>query len=322
MIESDVLWGRRRDIPPRPQRHGSRSGLPAGPRRHSSRGRHRDHGVPRRAVPDEWRLLLARHVLRPFRIPDHDPARRRVATLGVHTAGPLLGPPGAPAFARAVSHGPRRGGLRRALHAAGHLSGTARRRHRVVVLRRQLALHRGGLQLLRADGRHVTAPAHLVPRRRGAVLPALAADRARDPSHTPRPAFPFGDVHRGVHRLGCGHGDPVFAGVPEPRLLRDRHAGAVPAHWRGLVGRPDVPGQREGGRAHGAGHEHPAGLAGPHEVDDHRDDRRRLRGDRRQRGPVDVGHRQRCLCVPRRVPLGCSGDVVRAGQRRRGSALT
>ena len=129
------------------------------------------------------RLPRRRHVLRPLRLPDHDAARRPSASR--HRAGSSLD-----AF-----WGRRARRLLPALFlllvvvvlygsatmSAAPARGPAGRRAREPLLRRQLALHRHRPVVLRPAHPALAAPAPLVARDRGAVLPGVAVGRGRRP---------------------------------------------------------------------------------------------------------------------------------------------
>ena len=137
---------------------------------------------------------------------------RRASTIQL---GRVLGPPGAPPAPGAVA----RAGLRRDLHALrGRAVGAQRRAQRHVrepLLRRELALHLRPAGLLPAVLRRVAAAAHVVARDRGAVLPRVAADRARVPAHRPRLDAPA--------RRGCARSARSLS------IVVDADCGSIPA---------------------------------------------------------------------------------------------
>ena len=116
------------------------------------------------------RFTRGRGLLRPVWIPDHLTADRGVARKRDDRTACLLGETRAAAPSSAVLHGGGRGTPRGARVRRQLAARPPGRRNRGPVLLRQLARDRDPVQLLRADRRGVTAPAHLVARDRGAVL--------------------------------------------------------------------------------------------------------------------------------------------------------
>ena len=194
--------------PPRPRRparpgHRRRARLP--PRRHLAAG-----WLPRR-----------RRVLRRVGLPHHHAPGPRAVTHRHDRPAGVLDPARPPAAARAAAVRP---GIRAARPAQ---RGRPARRDRAAGdrgrdLHVELARDRGRLRLLRRD---VTAAVHepLVARGRGAVLPRVAARRARA---RPRRATPGGPGRGGARpraAVGGAHGRPPRPREPHPRLLRHRH---------------------------------------------------------------------------------------------------
>ena len=192
---------------PLPHEHGAGSrrcrtsrarGLPAGRRRWVAR-RHRPAGRPRRAArpgdprgaplpprPDlaARRVPRRRRLLRRLRLPHHHPAGARAGHRRPHRPARLLVAPRAAAA-------PRTAGLRAGRRAARPAQrGRPARRHRAAGAGR----HHVHLELARDPRRNRLLRGHLttaadepvVPRRRGAVLPALATGRAG--AARPRPS--------------------------------------------------------------------------------------------------------------------------------------
>ncbi len=242
--------------------------LPAGDRRPPGSSRARRVLLPRRRQLDAGRLPRRRRLLRDQRLPDHLAAAARVPRAGQRAAGPLLAAPGA--AAAAGGRRPDRGDDdRRRDPRARPDRRPARRRDRLALLLRQLALHLRRRLLLRTVPGAVAVHPPLVALGRGAVLPLLAAGlRRRDEAVRPRPAAARRPRRRA--RLGRSRLDPVR---PRPRrlarLLRHRHARRRPPARRrpgaGLepdraapppqrpAGRPDPrPGRRPRPRLRGA----------------------------------------------------------------------
>ena len=140
----------------------------------------------------------------------------RVVPPLLRAAGPA--PPPRPLPAPAAG-----GRLRPVVRRARHAEHAARRCLLHVGLRRQLAVHLLGTELLRALRAAVAAAAHLVVGGRGAVLPGLAG---RGPVR-PAPEGPAGPGRRGRGGHGpLGHPDrlPVQRRRQHlPPLLRHRH---------------------------------------------------------------------------------------------------
>ena len=166
-----------------PDRHGRRQSPQAGAPRAAVRRRPRrcprDRGrrgaaLPRRRVDRARRLPRRRHVLRPLRLPDHLAADHRARGHRPDRPVPVLAPARAAAAAgRVPGHrGHRAGG---GDLPARRRRADARRRDRLLLLRQQLAPGPGAAVLLRDVPAPVAAAAPVVARRRGAVLPAVAA---------------------------------------------------------------------------------------------------------------------------------------------------
>ena len=192
----------------------------------------RHHHLRRRRLPPglpAGRLGRRRRLLRPFGLPDHQPAPGERPAAG--EPGGLLGSPGqaaaprragAPGCARPVCMG-QRGGT-----GAGPTP-CAEPGH--VVLRRQLAADRSWSQLLRPVLVGQPAPADLVTGHRGAVLRDLAAgdpghhrrdpDQAKPPRRFSRPARHHRDPGRGLGGVdGAGRAlaraEPGLSGYRTP----------------------------------------------------------------------------------------------------------
>ena len=143
-------------------------------RRRTRRRRSRSPGFPRRPARSLRWVPGGRHLLRPFRLPDHVAPPRRVAANRTDRTAGLLGAPRAEAAsgaARAADRCRAHGLVHRPSDRGGPPAG---RRPRGAVLRRQLADDRARSRLLHPDGGTVAAPAHLVLGHRGAVLPPVA----------------------------------------------------------------------------------------------------------------------------------------------------
>ena len=127
--------------------------------------------------------------------------------------------------------------LRRALRLARRaprgVPGPAARLARHAPVRRELALHPGGIELLPGRARAVASDAHLVPRDRGAVLPRVAARRPRNPEAPP--VAGDGARRRRRRRARVDGVDGVAAPRrrrPHAPLLRHRHPRDDDAHRR------------------------------------------------------------------------------------------
>ena len=132
--------------------------------------------APRRAAR---RLPRRGRVLRPVRLPDHQPAGRRGAAARPDLDQELLHPPGPAAAARAVRAAAGRRRDRRVLAAATGRAAPGRPA-REPRLRPELVADRPEQLLLRHRRRPAThADPPVVAGRRGAVLPDLAADPHR-----------------------------------------------------------------------------------------------------------------------------------------------
>lgn len=242
--------GAARDATPgRTVRNRSSSG-DGWPRDSRARRRARPRGAWRPGRP-RWSARPVRRVrrrgrlLRTERLPHHLAVVGRASAYGPGGPGGVLGAARSPVAACADGPG-RRGGTRAAPLRAGLGRRPALRRPLGTRLGRELALRRGEDGLLRPGRCRVPAAAHLVPRRRGAVLPGVAAGadrghRAAGPSF-PRERAAAGDAchggracHRGRDRLGGRGGVAERQRRSGPGLLRQRHpcAGAAGRCRRG-----------------------------------------------------------------------------------------
>jgi hypothetical protein len=195
-----------------PAPHRDQSGaLPPRTRRDAGAGRDRGDGVPRQQRLAPRRLPRRRGVLRDQRVPDHPAPDRRTRAQRHRQPAALLSAPRPPAAARAVRPAHRALALHRPVQT-GRARPAPRRRDRGTDVRVELVpdLGRAGVHL---DGRLRPASPPLEPRRRGAVLPALAVDHDRaDPA---RPAATAGDgqvVVRRRHRRDRSDGRADAAG--------------------------------------------------------------------------------------------------------------
>ena len=208
--------------------------LHARARRSQGDGRRRRAAVPRRHLVGPRRLPRRRRLLRPQRLPDHEPAARRMARRRADRVVGVLGPPGAAAASRAVPRPRGRRGVWRGDRGAGRARASAQRRPLCPRLCRQLGPDLLAPVVLRVVRGAVASAAHLVAGDRGAVLPGVAVARrgraavaARLDSVTRR-----GDG-RAAGGVGGVDDRPLQAGRrPDARLLRDRHTRAVVAYGR------------------------------------------------------------------------------------------
>ena len=217
----------------------------SGARRPSSTRRGRRHLLPRRPRLGRRRLPRRGRVLRPQRLPDHDPAAPRVASSSTGTEWNPIGHIDLKAFWT------RR--ARRLLPALLLVLGAVaiyavvdrrarraphdpRRRHRVAVLRRELAVHLERPVLLRAVRGAVAASSLLVARDRGAVLPALAADRRTASCAGGRGSVRALALVRGDrgHRLGRPDGHVMY--TPGPRPVTRSTTAPTPGRSSLLIG--------------------------------------------------------------------------------------
>src|SRR6266545_2114825 len=202
--------------------------LPARARWRAGTGGHRRAALPRRGGRAAGRVPRGGRVLRAVRVPHHRAAAGRARAHRADRAGRVLGAARPPAAAGAA-HRARRDRRRRAVLAGRHGGrAAARGRARGAVLRRELADDLPGQRLLHPDRRPVAAAAHLVPGHRGAVLLALAADRAGPAGARRAVGTPGGVRDRGDRRarLRRGRRPAVPARRRQPGLLRHRHPGA------------------------------------------------------------------------------------------------
>ena len=164
-----------------------------------------------------------RHVLRALGIPDHVAAHRRVGGDELPPARSVLGPAHPSAAPRAAARAHRGRALRVFHRALVPARSSAGRWTGLLVLRRELAVHRLRPVVLRALLRRVAAPAPLVARDRGAVLPGVADRDSRLFEGGTRPlARPRGRVRRRHRGLDAGDGRAVFERGSVARVLRNR----------------------------------------------------------------------------------------------------
>ena len=174
------------------------------------------------------------------RLPDHLAAARRVPARRPHPARPLLGAAGAAAAARG-RRPDRRDDGRRGDRRARPDRLAARRRARLALLLRQLALHLRPPVLLRPVPATLALPPPLVALGRGAVLPLLAARlRRRDEALRAPPA----DRRRARRRARLGRARPGSSSTPTtprasttgPTPTRSACWSASPWRWPGAPG--------------------------------------------------------------------------------------
>ena len=176
-------------------------------------GRSRRSRLPRRPSLGSRRLPRRRRLLRPQRLPHHQPAPRGVACPRRHRPLRVLGATGPPAPAGAVPHAHRRRRLCRRLRRARGAREAPRRRPRHDRLRGQLAAHIHRPVLLRPVLRPLSSPPHLVAGDRGAVVRGLAA-AAPGPS-APAPRLAAARCSR--CRWSCSRPPPsLWAGCTNP----------------------------------------------------------------------------------------------------------
>ena len=164
-----------------------------------------------------------------------------LATTGTVSRQRLLGPPGPPHPARRHADGGRHRGARAQRAGAARAAGARRRRHRRRHVHDQLRVRPPPRRLLRRPARRhqpVAAPALLVARGRGAVLPPLAG--AAGAAHPPAGAVPpAARRHRGrarrdrLRRRDVAHRPTPVVGVlppagPHGRAPRRRRAAPSP----------------------------------------------------------------------------------------------
>src|SRR5207342_3067130 len=137
----------------------------------------RGAALPRRRLVGAGRLPGGRCLLRPQRVPDHEPAAGRMARRRADRVAGVLGPAGASAPPGAVPRPRCRRGLRRGDRGAGRARASAKRRPHGSRVRRQLGPDLLAPVVLRVVRCAVTPAAHVVTRDRGAVLPRVAAGR-------------------------------------------------------------------------------------------------------------------------------------------------
>ena len=171
-------------------------------------------------------------LLRPVRIPHHQPAAGGMGAGRPHRPAVVLEATGPSTVAGAAVDGRRDhpGGANAA--PGRRASASARRRTRCAVLRRELADDPARGRLLRPDRIAVTPRTHVVSGHRGAVLPGLATARGRTPGgdrgcrraagRAPSCDPPVRDRCRRVHRAAGG---ALSSRGPRPGLLRHRHPG-------------------------------------------------------------------------------------------------
>ena len=191
-------------------------------------------------VVGAWRLPRRRRLLRPQRLPHHDPAARRVAATGridLRRSGPAG----------------RAGCSRRSCSCSSRVAVYARRGRRSRRARPAAPRRRSSTLgyvanwtsllapvVLRAVRRAVAAAAHVVARDRGAVLPGVAARRARACCASRRGSLGARSRCRARSPPASAvlDGGAVRAGRDPSRvLLRHRHARAVAADRRAARGR-------------------------------------------------------------------------------------
>ena len=170
--------------------------------------------------------------------------------------GSVLDTAGAAAAAGPPPAAHRRGRLRPLLRLAGRVRLAPPRLAVDAVLRGQLALHRGWLELLRPVGPALAAVPHVVAGDRGAVLHRVATGGTRPPP--PRPATAAvppavaGARRRRGRRAGLGGRHALVLPPPrkrDPPVRGDRHP--LPGH----------PGRGGAGHRHGHVGAAPAGTA-------------------------------------------------------------
>ena len=152
--------------------HGRTSVLAVARRRPGHR--HRARGRLPSRLPGRG-LGGRRRLLRPVGVPHHLAASVRAGALGPGPAAGLLGPPRPPPAPRPAPAARGAGRLRAGGRTGGGAVTVALPRRGHTALLRQLAADRRRPQLLRPVPSREPAHAHLVPGRRGAVLPRLAA---------------------------------------------------------------------------------------------------------------------------------------------------
>ncbi len=219
-------------------------GVSARARRASCAGGRVCHRVPLRVRMGQRRLPRRRHVLRPLRLPDHEPPPRGVPPREPHRPRQLLGAPGAPAPSRTLlgARGCRR--ICDVVDAGGVAGCDPGRRAGGALLLGQLAVHLRAQLVLQPVRFTVDARAHVVARDRRAVLPAVATDRRGVPCSRPRATrSPRGPRHRDCHHLGTAHGAPGKR-RSEPGVLRHGHAGALTPRRCVARARPRTPAHR------------------------------------------------------------------------------
>ena len=259
-------------------------GVPARARRASCAGGRVCHRVPLRVRMGQRRLPRRRHVLRPLRLPDHEPPPRGVPPREPHRPRRLLGATSAPAPPGTLlgARGCRR--ICDVVDAAGVAGCDPGRRAGGALLLGQLAVHLRAQLVLQPVRIPVDARAHVVARDRRAVLPALATDRRGVPCARPgatRAARGAGDGVR--RRLGTAHG-ATGKRRSEPGVLRHRHEGALPPRGCVARARPRTPA-------------HPPHRTRGTDPPQHR----RCGAPRRHRG-IRHDRRRSAVHVPRRVP--------------------
>ena len=174
--------------PDRPLRPGSRrdagdalDGLPAGARRPARPVGDRRDLLPRRVLVDARRVLRRRGVLRRVRLPDHVAAPRRARSHRRHQPPSVLAAPRPTPAAGSVHRARRR---RRVVDLRRHRRAAVAAAARPAVgdlLRRQLGPDRRRRAVLQR--RPAAAAPRVEPRRRGTVVPVLAAGVRRSPTH-------------------------------------------------------------------------------------------------------------------------------------------
>ena len=200
------------------------------------RGGRRDRLSPRIPVGPR-RLPRRRHVLRPVRLPHHQPAPDGSQSGGTHRPAGVLDPPRPPTAPGASARPRGDRGLCGVVDTHRRASRSALRRAVRALLFGQLALHRRQQLVLRPVRRAVAPRAHLVARDRGAVLRGVAT-RRRGVSvpRTGPPRHARRDRSECRARICRAHGRARRR--PHEGVLRHRHSSALSAHRRVARGVP------------------------------------------------------------------------------------